>query len=179
MSKPHGIIILGANGSGKSTLGRELARALNFAHFDAEDYYWHKTDMPYTVARSPQERNEMLLSDIEKYGSFVMSGSVLNWGGQFLPLFDLVIFLTVPTDIRIGRIEKREFERWGDRIRKGGDMHEQHLKFVEFAASRSIKELEQEASECPCPVLRVDGTQNYHKTAVQIAERYYTKPDEP
>lgn len=45
MSKPHGIIILGANGSGKSTLGRELARVLNFAHFDAEDYHWLKTDM--------------------------------------------------------------------------------------------------------------------------------------
>lgn len=97
MSNPHGIIILGANGSGKSILGRELAHVLNFAHFNAEDYYWHKTDMPFTVTRSHKERNEMLLSDIEKHGSFIMSGDVSNWGEQFLPLFDLVVFLTVPS----------------------------------------------------------------------------------
>mgnify|MGYP000846034273 FL=1 len=158
MSKPHGIIILGANGSGKSTLGRELAYVLNFAHFDAEDYYWYKTDMPFTVARSYKERQEMLISDIEKHGSFVMSGDISNWGEQFLQLFNLAVFLTVPTDIRIERIERREFKRFGDRIRKGGEMYEQHLGFIKFAASRSIPLLEQWASEYSCPVLRVDGT---------------------
>jgi adenylate kinase family enzyme len=45
LSKPHGIILLGANGSGKSTLGRELACELNSAHFDAEDYWFYKTDI--------------------------------------------------------------------------------------------------------------------------------------
>lgn len=179
MSKPHGIIILGANGSGKSTLGRELARVLNFTHFDAEDYCWHKTDMPFTVARSYKERQEMLLSDIEKHGSFVMSGDISNWGEQFLSLFDLVVFLTVPTDIRIERIERREFERFGDRIRKGGDMYEQHLGFIEFAASRSIALLEQRASEYSCPVFRVDGTEDYSTTASSIAERFYTRHGEP
>lgn len=57
---PHGIILLGANGSGKSTLGRELARALNFAHFDVEDYWFYKTFIPYTTTRPQKERNEML-----------------------------------------------------------------------------------------------------------------------
>ena len=38
MSKPSGIILLGANGADKSTLGRELASVLNFAHFDVEDF---------------------------------------------------------------------------------------------------------------------------------------------
>jgi len=64
LSKPHDIILLGAKGSGKSTLGRELARALNFAHFDVEDYWFYKTDIPYTAIRSQEERNEMLLSKI-------------------------------------------------------------------------------------------------------------------
>jgi cytidylate kinase len=47
----HGIILLGANGSGKSTVGRELVLALNFAHFDVEDYWFYKTYIPYTVIR--------------------------------------------------------------------------------------------------------------------------------
>ena len=70
MSKPHGIILLGANGSGKSTLGRELARALNFAHFDVEDYWFYKTDIPYTAIRPQEERNDMLLTDMKKHDSF-------------------------------------------------------------------------------------------------------------
>ena len=73
---PHGIILLGPNGSGKSTLGRELARVLGFANFDVEDYYFYKTDMPYTSERSYSERNEMLLADMKKRGSFVMSGNI-------------------------------------------------------------------------------------------------------
>lgn len=44
MSKPYGIILLGANGSGKFTRGRELVRVVNFAHFDAENYYWHRSE---------------------------------------------------------------------------------------------------------------------------------------
>ena len=100
----------------------------------------------------------MLLSDIEKHGSFVMSGDISGWSAEFLKLFDLVIFLMVPSDIRLKRIENREYGRWGDRVRKGGDMYEQQQQFREFAASRDIPQLEQRASLYLCPILRVDGT---------------------
>ncbi|HBN82294.1 MAG TPA: hypothetical protein DDZ89_00455, partial [Clostridiales bacterium] len=82
MSIPHGIILLGANGSGKSTLGRELARALNFAHFDVEDYWFYKTYIPYTAIRPKEERNEMLLSDMKKHGLFVVSGDISGWSDE-------------------------------------------------------------------------------------------------
>ena len=65
----HGIIILGANGRGKSTLGRELARVLDFAHFDVEDYNFYISDIPYTAERPHHERNELMLSDMKKRGS--------------------------------------------------------------------------------------------------------------
>jgi len=48
--------LLGANGSGKSAIGRELACMLNSAHFDAEDYWFYKTDIPYTAIRPQEER---------------------------------------------------------------------------------------------------------------------------
>lgn len=57
LSKPYGIIILGANGSGKSTLGRELARVLNFAHFDVEDYWFLKPT--YHTPPFDHRKNEM------------------------------------------------------------------------------------------------------------------------
>lgn len=168
MSKPYRIIILGANGAGKSTLGRELARVLNFTHIDVEDYYFYETDIPYTAERPAEERNAMLLSDMKKHGSFVMSGDISGWGEEFITGFDLVIFLTAPTEIRLMRIDNRQYKRWGDRVRKGGDMYEQHQKFREFAASRDIPQLERKASLYLCPILRVDSTKTLKENIDEI-----------
>ena len=43
----------------------------------------------------------MLLSDMRKHGSFVVSGDVLDWGDEFLTMFDLAVFLTAPSEIRM------------------------------------------------------------------------------
>lgn len=168
MSKPHGIIILGANGAGKTTLGHELARVLNIAHFDVEDYYFYQADIPYTAERPAEERNAMLLADMKKHSSFIMSGDISGWGERFLTGFDLVIFLKAPTDIRLMRIDNRQYKRWGDRVRQGGDMYEQQQKFREFAASRDIPLLEQRASLYSCPILQVDGTKTLEENIDEI-----------
>lgn len=170
-----GIIILGANGSGKSILGRKLAHLLNCAHFDTEDYWFYKTETPYTVSRSSKERNAMFLSDVKKHNSYVVSGSVSEWDEAFLKLFDFAIFLEVPTNIRVGRIEKREHDRFGDRICKDVDMYEQHLKFIEYAKSRDILLLKKKALKYFCPVIYVDGTKDYHDIAIKIKEQLYGK----
>lgn len=178
MSKPHGIILLGANGSGKSTLGRELARVLNIAHFDAEDYWFNKTDIPYSAIRPARERNEMLLTDMKKHGSFVVSGDISGWGNEFLTKFELAVFLTAPTEIRLKRIEEREYTRWGDRVCEGCDMYESHREFLAFAAARDVGLLEQAASLYLCPILRVDGTQKLYEITTFVAEKYRQISDE-
>ena len=174
----RGIILLGANGSGKSTLGRELARVLHSAHFDVEDYWFYPTDIPYTTIRPKEERNGMLLADMNKYGSFVVSGDISGWGDEFLTRFDLAVFLTVPTDIRLKRLKNREIARWGDRVCQGGDLYESQQKFREFAATRDVALLEQRALAYPCPLLHVDGINDCHATAVSIVEYFYTKRNE-
>lgn len=62
MDKTHGIIIFGANGSGKTTLGRELAGLLGFRHMDIEDYYFEKSEIPYTVKRSRKDCLELMIA---------------------------------------------------------------------------------------------------------------------
>ena len=172
MKKPHGMILLGANGSGKSTLGRELACVLNIAHFDVEDYWFHKTDIPYTAIRPAKERNEMLLADMKKHGSIVVSGDISKWANDFLTVFDLVVFLTAPKEIRLKRIENREYVRWGDRVCEGGDMYESRKKFHEFAAARDVGLLDQAAFLYLCPILHVDGTRKLHEITAYVAEQY-------
>ncbi|MDF2538956.1 MAG: hypothetical protein K0S76_1977 [Herbinix sp.] len=169
MNKPHSLILLGANGTGKSTLGRELALVLNYAHFDVEDYWFYKTEIPYTAIRPQKERNKTLLSDMKKNGSFVVSGDISGWDDGFLTIFDLAVVLTAPTEIRMKRIENREYARWGDRVRECGDMYESHRKFKEFAAKRDVSLLEQSAGKYLCPILRIDGTKTLNEKIEEIS----------
>lgn len=173
MSKPHGIIVFGANGSGKTTLGRELARILNFKHMDIEDYHFEKSEIPYTVERSREDCLNLMLADIDNHRSFVISAVTGDFGEKILLMYDLAVFITAPIETRIKRIEQREYERYGERIREGGDMYEQHLKFVDFVASRSLSRIEQWEETLGCLVIRVDGTEDWRTNAANIVERFY------
>ncbi|MNC19224.1 hypothetical protein D3C75_671520 [compost metagenome] len=173
MSNPHGIIVFGANGSGKTTLGRELAKMLNCKHMDIEDYHFEKSEIPYTAARSREDCLNLMLADIKKNGSFVISAVTGDFGDTIPLFYELAVFISAPIELRIKRIEQREYDRHGERIRKGGDMFEQHLKFVDFATSRSLSRIEKWAETLSCPVIRIDGTEDWHTNAANIVERFY------
>jgi shikimate kinase len=102
MSK--GIIVFGANGSGKSTLGRELASVLNFKYMDVEDYHFIKTEIPYTVERSSEECSNLMLNDIKKYHSFVISAVTGDFGEEISSMYDFAVHMSAPLNIRIERI---------------------------------------------------------------------------
>ncbi|MCL2671281.1 MAG: NUDIX domain-containing protein [Clostridiales bacterium] len=187
-AKPHGIIIFGASGAGTTTLGRELARALDFSHFDLDDFFWEDTHIPFTVKRLREERITRLQAAIAGARGFVFSGSMCEWCESFLPLFDLAVFVSAPAELRAERLHKRELEEFGARVLPGGDMYENHRDFVAWAKTydyddctigRSRRLHEAWIQALPCPVLRIDGTADYRQTASEIANRYYTKPGEP
>lgn len=67
------LLFFGANGSGKSTVGHELARVLKYKYMDVEDYHFIKSEIPYTVERSREDCLNLMLVDIEKHHSFVIS----------------------------------------------------------------------------------------------------------
>jgi thymidylate kinase len=122
------------------------------------------------------ERVKLLGAAIRSNRKSVVSGSLCGWGDVFIPKFDLVVFVDALAAVRIERLKKRESERFGDRIRKGGDMHAEHLKFIEWAArydtggldmrSRSLHE--EWLTKCPCPIIRVDGTKPIDVLVEQI-----------
>lgn len=175
MSKPQGIIVFGANGSGKSTLGLELARNLRFKHMDIEDYHFVKSEIPYTKQRSREECLNLMLNDIQKHGSFVISAVTGNFGNEISSMYKLAVFARAPLETRIRRIEKREYERHGKRILKGGDMYDQHLEFLDFAAARSVSKIEHWAETLTCPVVCIDTTEDWRKDTAAIAKRFYSE----
>ncbi len=155
---PRGIIVFGANGSGKSTLGRELARALGFKYMDIEDYHFMESEIPYTVERSREDCLRLMLDEIDRFGAFVLSAVTGDFGEDIKAMYKLAILMSAPADIRVERVKRRAYERHGNRVLEGGDMYEQHVKFVDFVATRPLAKIEQWAETLVCPLLCIDGT---------------------
>lgn len=161
----HRFHITGASGSGTTTLGRALSERLAARHFDVDDYYWERTDPPFARARPRDERLRLLAGHL-RASDWVLSGSLAGWGDSLLRLFDLVIFVFTPAEIRLARLIQREVERYGvEALRAGGRMHEQHLAFLEWArryddgdeSVRSLRLHDNWLADVPCPVLRLQG----------------------
>lgn len=130
------IFVAGASGTGTSTLGLGLSRQLKIAHADSDNFFWEDTDPPFTSSR-PAEKLHALFYDFILKDRFVLSGDVLNWGlpeQDVLKAFSHVLLLYVPWKEREKRLRKRELGRFGSRILKGGDMHETHEGFIEWAS---------------------------------------------
>jgi len=168
---PNGIVIFGANGSGKTTLGRELAHNLNYKHMDVEDYHFEKSDIPYTVERTREECIELMLSDIEKHHSFVLTAVTGDFYDEIHRYYELAVYLSAPLEVRIERIKQREYEKHGERICEGGDMYKQHIKFVDFVGSRSLSGIELYAETLSCPIIRIDGTVDLLTNIAIITEK--------
>jgi adenylate kinase family enzyme len=159
------IHIFGASGSGTSTLGLHLARALGGSHLDADAYYWHDTDPPFTSKRDAAARVSMIERDIHGKANWVLSGSICSWGEPLLHHFTLAVLLCLDPVLRMARLAERERARYGARILPGGEMHEQYLEFMNWAASydeakapiRSLDLHERWISTLSCPTLRLNS----------------------
>ena len=161
----HRIHILGATGSGTTTLGRALAERLPCPHFETDGYCWVPTDPPYTKQRERTERQQLLRDDVTVHDSWVVSGSLCGWGDVAIPLFELVVFLSIPPNIRMARLRHRQHARFGERMLPGGDMYESSQAFLARAASydeggldiRSRQLHEEWLGTLPCPMLCFEG----------------------
>jgi len=65
----------------------------------------------FTNPRPREERIPLISASIEENMKCVISGSLCGWGDVFIQYFDLVVFISTPTNIRKERLKKREYER--------------------------------------------------------------------
>ncbi|HYF81876.1 MAG TPA: AAA family ATPase [Clostridia bacterium] len=159
------IHIIGASGSGTSTLGRALAENLGYKHFDTDDYFWLSKPPLFTQKRERTDRQELLRMDLDKYESWILTGTLCGWGDIFIPYFDLVVYLWVPKDIRIKRLIERERQRYGSDIEPGGSRYESYQNFIEWASKYDEAGLDMRSralheywmSTLTCPTLRIEG----------------------
>jgi adenylate kinase family enzyme len=163
---PRRTHIMGASGCGVTTLGRALADARSVPHHDSDDYYWLPTDPPYRHKREIAERLRLMHAMFLPRPSWVLSGSLESWGNPLIGWLDLVVFLRVPTEIRLARLRDREGRRIGKPVGPDDPRHSEAEEFIEWAShyddgtreGRSLPRHEAWLKSLPCPVLRLDGT---------------------
>ena len=173
------IHIIGASGAGSTTLGQVLAQSLNWTHLDADEYYWQKTNPPYTIKIPLEERNSTITKDFEATKNVILSGSMISWGSQWLQAFDLVVFLYVPPAIRIARLEKREYERYGSVLETDPHRAEQYKAFIDWAKKyddpdfegRSITQHNIWLQKLSCPVLRIEGDTTVSERILLVSKK--------
>lgn len=158
--------ILGAPGSGVTSLGKELATRLGCPHLDTDDYHWFTDDaLPYRRRRNPDHRRLLMSRDLDASPAWILSGSLCGWGDVFIPRFDAVIYLWLPAELRVTRIQAREIQRYGaERLAPGGDLQGVFEKFISWAAAYdavndNIRSKDQELKwldALPCPQIKIE-----------------------
>ena len=169
------IYITGASCAGVTTLGQHLAAHLGVHQVDVDDFYWMPTDPPFTTKRPPNDRMSLMQQALGD-DSWVLTGSCMNWGDALIADAELIVFVATPTPVRLERLAAREKARFGDRIAPGGDMHQIHMAFREWAAQyddpsfsgRNRAWHEAWLSRQTAPVLRVDGMNSAEQMAAEV-----------
>ncbi len=168
-----GIIVCGLNGSGKSTLGKVLAEKLDFHFIDNEDLYFSKTtpNYIYSSPRTREEVEKLLFSEIKAHENFVFASVKGDYGEHIYPFFQYAVLIDVAKDIRIQRVRNRSFQKFGNRMLRGGDLYEQEEKFFELVKSRSENTVEEWIRSLKCSIIRIDGTKPIEQNVGFITEQ--------
>ncbi len=160
------IHIFGASGTGVSTLGQALAENINLPYFDSDDFFWENTNPPFTQRRAAKLRNQLIQNELKQSENWILGGSIINWGAEVFPPFDLIVFLWIPSPIRLSRLKQRELERYGDVIFTDAERNKQFNEFMLWAAdydqatgiaNRTIQAHQAWLAQQNVPILRIEG----------------------
>ena len=114
-----------------------------------------------------------------------MGGSIFRWGENVFPDFDLVVYLWIPPQIRMERLKKREFERYGNVIYTDPDRIKQFEDFMEWAAdydnntgiaSRNFQAHENWLNSIDFHILKISGDLTLQQRIDLIIENINKKP---
>ncbi len=155
-----GIQICGLNGCGKSTLGRALAERIGFHFIDNENLYFSRTniDEPYKNPKSRADVERLLMEEVGRHPDFVFAAVKGDYGKDIIPMYDYIVMMEVPKNVRARRVRNRSFQKFGNRMLIGGDLYNQEEAFFQMVDSREDDYVETWLQTVNCPIIRVDGT---------------------
>ncbi|OAI56921.1 hypothetical protein AYO49_03250 [Verrucomicrobiaceae bacterium SCGC AG-212-N21] len=132
------ILLSGGPGSGCTSTALALSQHLRLPVFDSDTYFHKPTNPPFQEQFTPEERRSLLSAALSAESNWILSGSVALWGIHPLqPTHG--IFLNTPREVRLERLLQRQRSQFGARIDAGGDMHDEHESFMQWAAGYEVR----------------------------------------
>ncbi|MGE0003088.1 MAG: AAA family ATPase [Candidatus Izemoplasmatales bacterium] len=128
------ILIFGASGSGSTTLAKAVEQQFGYHFIDTDDAIWEDTDPPFSVRKPFETSLRYVQTAMNGHETNVISGSFIGWGEPLKEQVDLYVYMHLPVDVRLERIQKREINRFGKRVLLGGDLYLQHLDFLDWVS---------------------------------------------
>ncbi|PYN52449.1 MAG: hypothetical protein DMD94_22320 [Candidatus Rokuibacteriota bacterium] len=178
---PDHVHIVGASGSGTTSLAATMSAKHGHRHLDTDDFFWLPTSPPYREKRPRDARLALLRHALSESPRWVLSGSLCGWGDPLIPQFELVVFLAVPTPIRLRRLQQREVERYGRQtVAAGGAQHDAYVAFLEWAGQYDTGGLEMRSralheawlTGLSCAVVRLEGARSPEEQLAAIEARF-------
>ena len=92
----------------------------------------------------------------------------------------MLIRIIAPSGVRVARLEKREYQRYGKRILPGGDMYKDHIEFIKWAKAYDFGDLGMRSKalhnewlkKISCQKLTVDGTKPVYENIEYIKKNF-------
>lgn len=173
------IHLTGASGVGVTTLGEFLSKRLGYPYFDTDKYYWEPSNPPFTVRRNPCDRDSSIAEDLSEHQRWILGGSIINWGEKWLTEFNLVVFLWIPSSVRIERLKKRELERYGEVIFSDSERNQQYNDFIGWASGydtntargRTLSAHQEWLRKLSCPIVMLEGDLSVEHRADKITDK--------
>ena len=125
----------------------------------------------YAFPRTRKEAEKLLLHEITLHKNFVFASVKGDYGEFIHPFFQYAVLIDVPKDIRLQRVKNRSYQKFGNRMLPGGDLHEQEEEFFHFVESRKEEDVEEWLQSLSCPIIRVDGTRSVEENVILIVEQ--------
>jgi len=144
----------------ESTLGKMLADRMGYEFIDNEDLFFPKADPSYLFSgpRNEEEAVRLLEEKISKNNRFIFAAVRGYCSSRLIASLDDVVLIEVPKQIRSRRVRDRSYQKFGDRILPGGDLHEKESKWFSLTDSRPDAYVTDWLETVDCPVIRIDGT---------------------
>lgn len=163
----HRILICGENGAGKSTLGADIAQRLGCPFLDIEDYFFpSKND--YSAQRESGTALQALALDMSRHDSWVLAARKAAYGPEMEGRFTAAVFLQVPKELGLGRVKQRSYQKFGERVLRGGDLYEREKEFFNMVEARSEQDILDWLDTLSVPVITLDGTRLVGENAQKL-----------
>ena len=94
------------------------------------------SEYEYSDPRSKDEAIKLLEKRINNNSRFVFAAVKGDYGDKLINSLDHIILVDVPKDVRNQRVRTRSFQKFGKKMRPGGNLYDKEQKWFDIVDSR-------------------------------------------